>query len=348
MSVEQTNAKPLFHYLPQVVTYLKKQQPLLQEFGIGKDFRVSPLACGEYNLNFLIQGQQRHVFRINMASQIGRKDQIIYEYNALKLLQESGVTPIPYFVDDSRAHIDRGISIMEFLPGRPLEYKKDSHRAAKLFAKIHGTHIPQENNHLIAETQPLSLIYNECEGLLAKYFASPLADPKIVKYLQIVLEWMKENKSRESFFQDNPWMCMVNTEVNSSNFIIDSNKAFLVDWEMPRWGDPSTDLCHFLSPLTTLWKTDFRFNEKEKKKFLKVYRQALSAPILAESLQERMTIKMPYILLRGISWSAMAHIGYQDGSLSICHEDTWKTLCNYMNLEFIQNIFAPFINTSRP
>lgn len=340
-------AEPLTHYLPQVIDYLKKNQPFLQEFGIDENATVSPLACGEYNLNFLVQGAHKHVFRINMASQIRRKDQIVYEYKALQLLQKSGVTPIPYFVDDSRSHIDRGVSLMEFLPGRSLEYTRDSHRAAKVFAKIHGTDIPQQKNHLIAEDQPLTLIYNECEALLAKYFASPLADPEIAKYLQMVLLWMKDNRTSETFFQRHPWMCMVNTEVNSGNFIIDADKAFLIDWEMPRWGDPSTDLCHFLSPLTTLWKTDFQFSREARKAFLKQYCQALDDHALKNSLQERMDIKMPYILLRGISWSAMAHIGYQDGSLSVRNKDTWQTLCHYMNLDFIHNIFAPYIHTSR-
>lgn len=335
---------PLEFYLPEVKGYLKNNQQLMHRLGIDQDSKVSPLACGEYNLNFLIQGTRNYVFRINMASQIGRNDQIVYEYKALQLLQKTGVTPKPYLVDDSRTHIDRGISIMEFLPGRPLDYHLDCHRAAQVFAKIHSTTVSPADNHLIVERQPLSLIYNECENLLKKYFSSPLAEPKIQAYLQDILQWMKENRHKESFYQAHPWMCVVNTEVNSGNFLVADNDTFLIDWEMPRWGDPSSDLCHFLSPLTTLWKTDFRFTAPTQEEFITSYCHAIENTQLRDSLKERMSIKMPYILLRGISWSAMAHIGYQDGSLSVRNEDTWQTLCHYMNLDFIQSIFADYIN----
>ncbi|TFG72415.1 MAG: aminoglycoside phosphotransferase family protein, partial [Anaerolineales bacterium] len=46
------------------------------------------------------------VFRVNIGTQIQRDDQIMYEYKTLQLLENSGVTPRPYFVDDSRALID--------------------------------------------------------------------------------------------------------------------------------------------------------------------------------------------------------------------------------------------------
>jgi len=84
-----------------------------------RSFEVLPLAQGEYNLNYLITaGSLRLVFRVNIGTQINRKDQVVYEYKALRLLEGSG-SPPAYFVDDSRRFFDRGILIMEFLPGEP-------------------------------------------------------------------------------------------------------------------------------------------------------------------------------------------------------------------------------------
>ena len=57
------------------------------------------------------------VFRVNMGTQIDRDDQIQYEFATLKLLENSGVTPVPYFVDDTRTFFERGIGIMAYLPG---------------------------------------------------------------------------------------------------------------------------------------------------------------------------------------------------------------------------------------
>ena len=54
------------------------------------------LAQGEYNRNYTfthpITGQKL-VLRINFGSQMHLKDQILYEYRALKLLENSGRTP---------------------------------------------------------------------------------------------------------------------------------------------------------------------------------------------------------------------------------------------------------------
>lgn len=282
-----------------------------------QNFSVSPLAKGEYNLNYLLKSDNRClVFRVNMASQIGRTDQIVYEYKALQLLKESGVTPVPYFVDNSREFIDRGVSIMEYLHGKPLDYHKDIEAAAHVFSAIHQIEVPPQNNHLIVERQPLSLIYDECMKLLQVYFTSKRANPHIQNFLKKVADWAKTNKEKESYFLADPCYCIVNTEVNSGNFIINRKNctAHLIDWEMPRWGDPSTDLCHFCSPLTTLWKSGFKFKKDSASTFITGYKNRLNNVHLQSTLEDRIRLKMPFIYLRGISWSAMAWVNYQNSS----------------------------------
>ena len=64
---------------------------------------------------------QPWVFRVNMGSQLERDDQIVCEFQALRILEETGVTPIPYFVDDTRQQLDHGVLGMEFLVGEALE-----------------------------------------------------------------------------------------------------------------------------------------------------------------------------------------------------------------------------------
>ena len=165
------------------------------------------------------------MLRVNIGTQIGREDQILYEYNALRLLESSGVTPTPYFVDDTRAQIDRGVLIMAYLPGEPLDYQRDLEAAADLLAIVHQVPVAEEENHLIREEAPLSLIYQECAGLLKTYFDSPLADPGIKDYLQVVKAWADAARVRERFFQEDPWPCVVNTEVNSGNFIVNRDRG---------------------------------------------------------------------------------------------------------------------------
>ncbi len=342
-------ADPFDIYLPLVKNYLREQDWDNVPAMVGKNFTVSPLAKGEYNLNYLLSSAESQlVFRVNMGTQIKRSDQIVYEYKTLRLLEKSGVTPVPYFVDDSRKLIDRGISIMEYLPGCPLDYHLDLTGAAKVLATVHQVTVPPTHNHLIVENQPLSLIYDECAGLLKTYFQSDLAKPDIYSFLHEVVAWAESAKIKEQYFLDDPWLCIVNTEVNSANFIVNRRQqtTHLIDWEMPRWGDPSTDLCHFCSPLTTLWKTSFRFSATSIKLFIDTYKQNIHSAHLRDTLEERMRLKFPFVLLRGISWSAMAWVAYQTEYSGIQNEDTRQKLQQYMDLTFIRSLFESFITPS--
>jgi aminoglycoside phosphotransferase (APT) family kinase protein len=338
---------------------MQQMLPLVQAYLDGRDwsdvpemagrrFLVSPLAAGEYNLNYRIgaaDGTQL-VFRVNIGSQIDRDDQILYEFRALQLLRGSGVTPRPCFADDSRSFFDRGILIMEYLPGRPLVYETDIEAAADLFAAVHQVSVADADNHLIREDAPLSLITDECRGLLQPYFASDLADPDIRTYLQEILQWADAARRSETGYQQDPWPCIVNTEVNSGNFIVNppNGTIHLVDWEMPRWGDPSQDLSHFCSPLTTLWKTRFRMTPGVKGDFIERYRERIADRHLRDTLHERIRLRDPFVYLRGISWSAMGWVAYQTDFAGLKNPDTWNTLQRYMDLGFIRSVFDPVIN----
>jgi thiamine kinase-like enzyme len=171
------------------------------------------------------------------------------------------------------------------------------------------------------------------------------------RFLREVADWAATAKAKEQYFLDDPWLCIVNTEVNSGNFIVNRAKktTHLIDWEMPRWGDPSTDLCHFCSPLTTLWKTDFRFDPESMAFFLRAYKDNIKDNIrsahLLDTLEDRLRLKFPFVLLRGISWSAMAWVAYQTDYNGIHNEDTRLKLQEYMDLSFIRSLFEPFMKS---
>jgi aminoglycoside phosphotransferase (APT) family kinase protein len=336
--------------LPQVQAYIDGQGwrgvPAMQ----GCRYTVSPLAQGEYNLNYLMSADPDGVplvFRVNIGTQIDRSDQIDYEYRTLKLLENSGVTPRPFFVDDSRERLDHGVLIMAYLPGEPLDYSRDREAAAHLFATVHQIGVAEDRNHLIREDAPLSLIFNECRGLLQHFFDSDLADEDLRRYLGEVILWAAEARKQETYYQDDPWHCIINTEVNSGNFIVDrkSGSIYLVDWEMPRWGDPSQDLSHFCSPLTTLWKTNYRMTPAAKKEFTDTYSRSIGNAHQRETLQDRIRLRDPFVYLRGISWSAMGWVAYQTEFAGMKNPDTWRTLQQYMDLSFIRSLFDPFMRS---
>jgi aminoglycoside phosphotransferase (APT) family kinase protein len=332
--------------LPRVIEYLADRDWSDVSLMQGCKFTVTPLAQGEYNLNYLFTADTtRLVFRVNIGTQIAREDQIVYEYKALDLLRHSGVTPWPHYVDDTRTFFDCGILIMDYLSGEALDYHRDIADAAKLFAAIHQVEVPEDKNHLIHEKAPLSLIFEECTGLLQQYFDSDIADPDIRQYLMDLKIWADSARADEKYYQQDPWPCIVNTEVNSGNFIVNREREtiHLVDWEMPRWGDPSQDLSHFCSPLTTLWKTDWRMSPAKKRDFLKSYCRQIDDAHLRDTLQERVRLRDPFVYLRGISWSAMGWVAYQTRFSGMKNRDTWTKLQQYLDLKFIRSLFDPFI-----
>jgi aminoglycoside phosphotransferase (APT) family kinase protein len=337
----------LLTLLPTAKRYLRSASLSgIPHWDPAQPFEVLPLAQGEYNLNYTVrQANRRWVLRVNIGSQIQRDDQIVYEYNALCLLQKTGVTPTPYAVDDSREHLPYGTLAMSYLPGETLDYRRDLADAARLFARIHSVRAPKGHG-LIVEERPLSMTYEECARLLPVYLESDLADPGLRDYLAEVLDWAAGARRRESYFVAEPYPCIINTEVNSGNFIVDRNegKLYLVDWEKPLYGDPSQDLSHFCAPMTTLWKADYRMTADEKAHFIETYKCAIDDAHLRDTIEERVRLRDPFNYLRGISWSAMAWVTYQTGDHAVKNADTFRKVTDYLDLGFLREMFDPYLS----
>jgi len=335
-------------YLPRVIAYLNQAEldsvPLWQN---DRPFQVLPLAQGEYNMNYrVIQDGNCWVLRVNIGTQIAREDQIAYEFGALRLLKDSGVTPQPYFLDDRVDFLDYGLLIMEYLPGEALDYRRDLQQAAGLFARLHSLDIPTENIHLIREDHPLTGIYTECVRLANVYLQSELADPFVRQYLAEVLEWANQARGAEAYYLSDPCFRVINTEVNSGNFIVNRQigRIYLVDWEKPLWGDPSQDLSHFSAPTTTLWKTDYRMPAADRRLFLETYRNEVADPHLRGTIVERVRLVDPFNCLRGISWSAMAWVMYQTQGHTLRNADTFLKMQAYLEPDFLRSLFDPYLH----
>jgi aminoglycoside phosphotransferase (APT) family kinase protein len=317
----------------------------------NEKFTVEALGQGEYNMNFLVQqGQTAWVLRVNTGSQIGisLSEQIAYEYNTLKLLSPSDVAPIPYFLDNSLKFLLYGVLGMSYLRGEKLDYTRDNEKAARLMARYHQIEVPEEENHLIREEQPLTLTYQRCLRMMAVYLESDLADPNFRDYLIEVRDWAGEARHREIYYQQDPWNCIINTEVNNTNWILDrkAGTLHLVDWEKPLWGDPSQDLSHFRVPTTTLWKTDYRMSESDQTLMMDAYKNAIADPHLQDTIEERTRLRDPFNCLRGVSWCAMAWVQYQCGDHLLKNLDTYRKLSMYVDIDFVRGLFDPFMKNN--
>lgn len=300
------------------------------------------LAQGEYNINYQFTKEdtgETFLLRVNCGSQMHLKHQIEYEAHALKLLEPSGRTPKVYYVDGSLEHLDHGVLVMKYLPGKALDYRKDLEKAALVLADIHSMPVPEEHG-LIAPENPLRAILEECEEMVKTYMESPLGSAHTKERIRFLLDrgWEKltacDAKSGETYH------CLINTELNSTNFLVGEEGDYLIDWEKPLYGEPAQDLGHFLAPTTTFWKTDVILTPEEIRAFCDSYVEKVAGRFDTEGLWERVQAFIPITCLRGITWCAMAWVQYQDPDKLIVNESTMRKLSAYLSDDFLDSIEA--------
>ena len=295
------------------------------------------LAQGEYNINYSfthpITGQKL-LLRVNCGSQMHLDNQIQYEYDALKLLEASGRTPKVYYVDGSLLELAHGVLVMEYLPGESLDYRKDFLLAAECLADIHSVPVSLPTS-LIKPENSLRAILEECEEMVKTYMDSSLGKKEIKLKIRGMLN--KAWNIVEETAETDDFRCCINTELNSSNFLIDRNgkRNYLIDWEKPLYGTPAQDLGHFLAPTTTFWKTDVILEPEDMERFIDYYIQCVNGRFSTKGLKEKVHIYTKITCLRGITWSAMAWVEYQNPDRLIRNEDTFKKLGQYINEEFL-------------
>lgn len=325
--------------------------------GLGPD-AVHFLAAGEYNENWRIQHDSRdEVLRINHGSQLGLDNQISYEYNVLQSIASSGVTPLPLRVEPKPHGLSGGALLMTYIEGRHLDYATDLEGAARAFAAVHSVQVPKYTDgindattiKLLHQDNPVAAIAHESLHMLTKDKDHPLEKER-TRLLAYHADIVRLSEDMASLFAQETNV-IANTEVNSSNFLVregaHGSQVSIVDWEKAVITPRYQDLGHFLTPTTTLWKTDTVLNEADRQRFLMAYRKALleASPRLdKDSSQvpspnsvpsmEQLTILTDVlirtVLLRGLSWCFMAWKEYASGDRAMVHEHTRKTIQRYM------------------
>ncbi len=303
---------------------------------VCEEYRI--LAQGEYNINYIfthpVSGKE-FLLRVNCGSQMHLEDQIGYEYHALELLWDSGRTPKVFFVDGSLEKLDHGVLVMEYLPGKSLDYRKDLGLAAHCLSDIHSVSVSAKDG-LLSPENPLKAILEECEAMVKVYMDSPLGDKETKSVIRNLLDRGWERLKRTE--NQRGYRCCINTELNSTNFLIngEGKENYLIDWEKPLYGDPAQDLGHFLAPTTTFWKTDVILSPEEMEKFLNDYIRAADGRFPVEGLKERVGTFIPITCLRGVTWCAMAWVQYQQPDKLIFNESTDKKLNAYLSHDFLE------------
>ena len=303
------------------------------------------LGHGEYNLNYTFLHPltgEKLVLRIPMGSQMHLSNQVRYEFEALRLLEHSGRTPIPHYIDDSKTIIPYGFLVMSFILGRALRYETDLAQAANCLADIHNLKIPADT-HLLAPENPLGAVLDECFAMSAHYLNSGIGSPEVKRQIADLLERGKKIVEGASAGQRE--RCLVNTELNSGNFLVNDSeqRTSLVDWEKPLYACAGQDLGHFLAPTTTLWKTDTILGEREIQGFMRDYCAASSRYSDPEELWRETLPFFTMTCLRGITWCSMAWVEYQRPDRALKDEFTFEKIKTYTTPEFLERIRKDYL-----
>jgi predicted Ser/Thr protein kinase len=284
------------------------------------------LSQGEYNQNFRIDsGNGTYVYRVNYGTQINEPRQIEYEFRVLKALEKTGVTPLAYFYDQDTPPCGNGVLLMQYLKGRPLDYPVDLDTAAAIFSKIHAAAVTQ---HLQVQSDPLKEIAAESYSLLNRYEMRDYKEEKKT-LLNLHEEILNASEKNAGSLKDES-LCIVNTEVNSHNFIIHPEQSYLVDWEKAVISCRFQDLAHFLSPTTTLWRTGYEYSAEEKRRFLESYRKQTGLPDSVSDLTLKTGVMMKAVILRALSWCYMAWYEYSRNMKPIRNHEVMDKLKMYL------------------
>lgn len=250
-------------------------EPFCRELGIdpGGELMFTLLGRGEYNINYAFlhpRTGQRLVLRLTTASQMHLENQIEYEYEALKLLEPTGRTPKALYADGTKTVLPYGFLVMEYLPGRALDYHADMAAAAAILADIHNLEVNGEAAHLLRPANPLLAILEESRAMFAVYRDAACAAEETTTGIQLLLA---QGETLLDGRYDYGERCIVNTELNSGNFLINKEMqhSYLVDWEKPIYAYLQQDLGHFLAPTTTFWKSDVILKQEGILNFLQAY-----------------------------------------------------------------------------
>ena len=300
---------------------------LLEEHILAEQFSVRFLAAGEYNENYVIEtATDRMVFRINHGTQLGLEEQMAYEYGVLEAVAPSGVTPAPIRLGRRNARFERGYLLMEFLAGQPMSYERDSMGAAECFARIHALPPSDATARLLRQETPVAAILDECEQML-------LRTPDYDRTTRLAIERYRDAVvcPVADYAFGNDSLCVVNTEVNSGNFVVSPDAVRLLDWEKAVWSQRYQDLGHFVVATTTLWKSDYRFTSAERERFLRRYHEAASPEVTFDELDRHTRVMEETILLRAFSWIHMALAEYEQTNRTLQNRETYNTMRRYVS-----------------
>ena len=296
--------------------YLHDNRELRDTLGIdsGAVLEAHPLGQGEHNENYWFANPatgEKHVLRINVVSQPFHKNQVAYEFEALRVLAPCGRAPQPLYVDSSKKLLDKSAMVISFCEGQELDFDHlrdgDLDRCIELMADIHTVKIPS-NCKLHRPEDSLSELFCECMQRYRIYRESGFGVERITRWAERYIEAAR--RKVEATRPHDPCH-IVNTEALPSHFLIPSDAAspepgFFIDWERPIIGEVAQDIAYFTSPTGTFWDSEYLMPKQQTDELVERYWAAGQGRLDRSGFDERFDAWKSVTALRSMMWCCKA------------------------------------------
>ena len=340
--------------------YLGENAQLRELLGIPADaiLDIELLGMGEHNVNYLFRAPlgRKFVLRVNVASQPFHKNQILYEYEALRSAEPSGCTPKPLFVDYSEKVPGKGILVEEYCDGIQLDFDHlrpgDVRCAIQMMADVHSV-APSADCKMHRPKDPLLEMLEECKTRFRDYLSSGFEEERLVEWMRAFLDVTERYIGAMAPPED----CnhIINTETLPSHFLIPESSAeeaagsgstgrlctapgHFVDWERSILGEIAQDVAYFVSPTTTYWDSEFLFPPQRIPEVLDEYWQAVDGRFAPRDFEVRFKAWRMMTALKSTSWCLQAVPRYsQDLGMHTTEKIAGK-LPVYLSEEFMERI----------
>jgi thiamine kinase-like enzyme len=242
-------------------------------------------------------------------------------------------------VDPEPEGLPYPLILEQYLPGRPLDYATDLRAAARCVAAVHALGVPQ-GHRLQEKPDPAPAILAESRKLAEPYLSWPAADEGSKAALRAGFEKVEGFLESGDLFAD-ATLAVVNYDLNTHNFVVESHEARLLDWEKARIAPAVQDVAHFLLPTTTLWRDDTatRLTQAQEEAFVGVYLDHAGLPD-RDRFRRQLDAMEVIVSLRAVSWCAWALAETAKGTRAIVNEETLNKGRLYLEPDFLAELFG--------
>lgn len=333
----------------QAKHYLRENRELRRTLGIeeGADLELHPLGAGEHNENYWFANPvtgEKFVLRINVVSQPFHKDQVAYEFEALRALEPCGRAPKPLYVDSSKQLIDKGAMVIGFCAGQELDFDNlragDLERCIELMADIHTVKIPADCK-LHRPQDSLRELFEECMQRYRIYRESGFGEERITAWAERYIDAARRKVDATEPVDPNH---IVNTEALPSHFLIPEDPAspepgFFIDWERPIIGEVAQDIAYFTSPTGTFWDSEYLMPKQQTDELVERYWDAADGRLERSGFDTRFDAWKSVTALRSMMWCCKALALRKANPSYYMTEKAIKKLPIYLSDEFLEQIW---------